>query len=80
MSIRYKGDILGALKEKGYSTARLRKEKVFGERTMQEFRTNGVIPYKTLNKLCEMLDCQVGDIIEYIPDAERDNAAPDGAE
>lgn len=66
MAIRYKDNILGALKDKGYSTARLRKEKIFGERTMQEFRTNGVIPYKTLNKLCELLDCDVGDIIEYV--------------
>ena len=68
MSIRYKGDILGALKENGYSSAKLRKEKIFGEKTMQDFRTNAEIPYKTLNKLCSMLGCGVGDIIEYVPD------------
>lgn len=71
MSIRYKGDILGKLKEKGYSTAVLRKERVFGEETMQKFRTNAEIPYKTLNKLCSLLSCGVEDIIEYVPD-ERD--------
>ena len=27
----------------------------------------------TLNKLCQVLDCQPGDIIEYIPD-EAENA------
>ena len=68
MAIRYKGDILGKLKEKGYSTARLRRERVFGERTMQEFRSNGVIPYKSINRLCSLLECQPGDILEYVPD------------
>ena len=68
MPIRYKGDIMGALREKGYSSTTLRKEKIFGEKTMQDFRTNAEIPYKTLNKLCELLHCNVGDIVEYVPD------------
>lgn len=71
MSIHYKGDILGKLKTKGYSTARLRKEKIFGEKTMQEFRTNGIIPYQTLNKLCKLLECQPGDIMEYVEEEEK---------
>ena len=72
MAIRYKGDILARLKEKGYTTTKLRKEKIFGERTMQEFRSNGVIPYKTLDRLCELLECNISDIIEYVPN-EDDN-------
>lgn len=73
MAIRYKGDILARLKEKGYTTTKLRKEKIFGERTMQEFRSNGVIPYKTLDRLCELLECNISDIIEYVPN-EDDNS------
>lgn len=68
MAIRYKGDILAALKEKGYNTTRLRKEKVFGEKTMQDFRSNAEIPYKTIDKLCALLGCQPGDIMEYTQD------------
>lgn len=68
MAIHYKGDILSRLKERGYSSTRLRKERIFGEKTMQDFRTNGIIPYKTLDKLCNLLDCQPGDIMEYVPD------------
>lgn len=71
--VRYKGDILGLLRGKGYTTSRLRKEKIFGERTIQEFRTNGEIPYKTINRLCSLLGCQPGDIIEYIED-EAENS------
>ena len=38
MPIKYKIDILAALKEKGYSTYRLRKEKLIGEATIQQLR------------------------------------------
>lgn len=72
MAIKYKGDILGQLRAKGYPPARLRKESVFGERTIQEFRTNAVIPSKTLNTLCRLLGCEIGDVIEYIPDVEEE--------
>lgn len=73
MAIRYKGNILSRLKECGYSTARLRKEKLFGEGTIQKFRTNtDEGAFKTLNTLCQLLGCQVGDIIEYIPDSPEE--------
>ena len=71
MSIRYKGDIMGQLKAMGYSTARLRKEKIFGERTMQEFRKNGIVPYKSIDRLCTLLNCQPGDILEYVPEGDE---------
>lgn len=31
---------------------------------------NKAIRYSTLNALCRELDCQPGDIIEYVPDEE----------
>lgn len=68
MAIRFKGDILGQLKAKGYSTSKLRKEGIFGERTMQIFRHNGELPYKSINRLCSLLGCQPGDVLEYVPD------------
>ena len=74
LAIRYKGDILGQLKDKGYNTTRIRKEKVFGERQLKEFRHNGVIPYKALNRLCELLECQPGDFLEYVPDEAIDGS------
>ena len=76
MAIRYKGDILGQLREKGYNTTRLRKDKIFGESTMQEFRTNGIVPYKSIDRLCALLGCQPGDVLEYVPESkeETDNA------
>lgn len=66
----YKMDVLAALKEKGYSTYKLRKEKVFSENTLQAFRSGKMVSYETIGKLCEMLGCDVGDILMYRPEGE----------
>lgn len=68
MALSHKIDILAALKEKGYSTYRLRKEKIFGEGTLQKFRTGGSIDWDVLERLCALLGCQPGDILEYVPE------------
>lgn len=66
--INYKINIMEALKEKGYTSYRLRKEKIFGEATMTKFRNKDYINFDNLNILCNLLDCQPGDILEYVPD------------
>lgn len=66
--IKYKIDIMESLKNKGYTSYRLRKDKIFGEATMTKFRKKEYINFDNLNILCNLLDCQPGDIIEYIPD------------
>lgn len=68
MAIRYKIDVLDALKTAGYSTYRLRKDKLLGQSQMQLIRDGAVVYGDCLNKLCELLNLQPGDIIEYIPD------------
>lgn len=72
--IKYKIDIIQALKNKGYSTYKIRKEKVFNESQLQQMRENKILAQDALNKLCSILNCQPGDILEYIPDEpERDH-------
>ena len=65
MPIRYKIDILSALKDKGYSTYRLRKEKIMGERTIQKFRNGEIVSSDNLALICKLLECQPGDILIY---------------
>ena len=69
MAIRYKIDIMESLKERGYSSYRLRKEKLFGEATLQMYRRGEFVSSKdNLSVLCRLLDAQPGDLIEYLPD------------
>ena len=63
-----KPGIMDRLKEAGYSSYRLRKEKLMGEATMTQIRKQKAISGEALNLLCQLLDCQPGDILEYIPD------------
>lgn len=66
MSIKYKFDILDRLKENGYTTYKLRKEKVIGERVIQQLREQVLVSWKTVDTICSLLKCQPGDIVEYI--------------
>lgn len=67
MGIQYKIDVLAALKEKGYSTYRLRQDKIFGERTIQKIRSGEIVTADNLAVLCKLLQCQPGDILQYTP-------------
>lgn len=66
--IAYSIDILAALKEKGYSTYRIRKDKLIGEAQIQKLRSNELVSKETLNTLCRLLNVQPGEILKYIPD------------
>ena len=69
MPIYYKFDILAALKEKGFSSYRIRKEKLLGESTLQSLRKGEPISFDNVARICEMLDCQPGDLLYYIKEA-----------
>ena len=62
----YKIDVLETLKEAGYNTNRLRKEKLLNESAIQYIRSGKMIGTKALDKICELLDMQPGNIIKYI--------------
>ncbi len=70
MAIRLKTDILAALKEAGYTTYKLRQEKLLGERAIQKLRTGDMPSWNELNTICCLLNKQVGDLVEYVPDEE----------
>ena len=70
MSIQYKENILQKLKEAGYNTNRLRKEKVMGEATIQKLRQGELVSWATINTICALLQCQISDVVEFIPEAE----------
>ena len=67
MSIRYKINIIEELKAKGFNTSRIRKEKLLAESTLQAFRTGQLVSWANINRVCGLLNCQPGDILEYTP-------------
>lgn len=70
MPLKYKINVLAALKENGYNTNRLRKEKLLGESTIQQLRNGELVSWNNIDRICSMLKCQPGDLVEYTHDAE----------
>lgn len=66
MAIQYKIDVLAELKKKGYSTARIREEKLIGQSYLQQLRHGDLVSWKTIDTLCRLLECQPGDLVEYV--------------
>ena len=65
MPISYKTDILAELKAAGYSTYKLRKDKLLGESTIQSLRNGELVSWENISRICEMLDCQPGDLLQF---------------
>ena len=66
MALRYIMDVLAALKEKGITTYQIRKEKLLSESTVQKLRAGIGVSWDNLDILCQMLDCQPAELIEYV--------------
>ncbi|MEE0858909.1 MAG: helix-turn-helix transcriptional regulator [Acutalibacteraceae bacterium] len=66
MPIVYKIDILSALKNAGYSSYKIRKEKLLGEATLQKIRNGEPVSWENISTVCRLLQCQPGDILEYV--------------
>ena len=71
MAIQYKIDVLAELKKKGYSTARIREEKLIGQSYLQQLRHGDLVSWKTIDTLCRLLECQPGDLVEYVEEPQE---------
>lgn len=70
MPLVYKINVLAALKEKGYNTNKLRKEKILAESTIQKLRENKPISWANIAQICDILNCQPNYFLENIPSGE----------
>ena len=68
MPIKY-DKLIALLKETGYTTYRIRQDNIMSQSAWQKIRTGtGDIDTRTISKLCGLLHCQPGDIMEYVED------------
>ena len=56
--------------DKGISQYRLKAEGVSNS-TLTRLKRNEPITTETLNKLCQILECNVGDLADYIKDPDN---------
>ena len=70
--IHYK-DPIGKLKAKGYTTTDLRKEKVLSQSVVTYLNNDRYLNLKTIDKICQLLECKIEDIVEILPDKENND-------
>lgn len=68
MGIIVYNKLLDLMEQKGLTTYKIRKDKIISESTLQKIRKNKSITTDSISSLCEVLNCQPGDIMEYVPD------------
>lgn len=68
--IYFKCDVLFTLKNKGYTSYKLINKKILPAGTITKIRNNEAVKLSlaTIDKICTLLDCQPGDILEWMPD------------
>lgn len=59
------------IKKKNLSQYRLIKDYGIDKAQLQRLRKNMIVKTLILNNLCKILDCQIEDIMEYVPDEEE---------
>ncbi len=67
MPIRY-DKLFSMLKERNLTMYSLRRDKIVGTETLEKMRKGtGHIDTRSIESLCKYLDCQPGDLMEYVP-------------
>ena len=56
------------MEQKNISTYQLRERCGIDSKTIRRLKVNDNMETKTLNKLCEALNCTLDEVAEYIPD------------
>lgn len=59
------------MKEKGATTYTLQIKGGISSSTIRRLKANESVSTNTLDALCQILDCSLGDIVEYIPNHRR---------
>jgi len=62
--------MLALFEKKGITSYTIKKDKVMGQATWKKIHEGGHIDTRTLSAICELLDCQPGDLLAYVKDDE----------
>lgn len=64
--------LLKKMDEQGITSYTIKKDNIIGQATFKKIKEGGDIDTRTISKLCKLLNCQPGDILEYVEDSEEE--------
>ena len=62
--------MLKLMEEKGITSYVCKRDNNIGQATYKKIKSGGDIDTRTIAKMCEVLDCQPGDLLEYVKEAD----------
>lgn len=66
--LKYKIDVLAALKSAGYNTTEIQSRGLIGQSSMHKIKNGVMVGNIVIDRICELTGLQPGDIIEYVED------------
>ena len=69
--LKYKIDVLAALKAAGYNTTELQSKKLIGQSSIQKMNNGIVVGNIVIDRICQLTGLQPGDIIEYVSEENK---------
>ncbi len=70
MPFEWRVDPLQLLKDKGYTTYRIRKEKLFSESTVQKLRHKQMISLQEIDTVCTITEKSIGKLIIHVKEKD----------
>ena len=74
MPIKY-DKLIALMRDRGITSYTLKRDNIIGQATYKKIMEGGDIDTRTIAKLCKLLECQPGDILEYVPEELPSRAA-----
>lgn len=65
-------DIIKKLKNAGYNSTVIRRDNIFPQSVLQRLRDGKPITTDTIDTICRLTGCNVGDLIEYVDGNDTD--------
>lgn len=69
MPIKY-DKLIKMMQKAGITSYTIKRDKIIGQATYKKIMEGGDIDTRTIAKLCKVLECQPGDIMEYVEEEE----------
>lgn len=58
------------MNDRGITSYTVKRDNIIGQATFRKIKEGGDIDTRTIAKMCEVLDCQPGDLLEYVPESK----------
>lgn len=56
------------MNKNGITSYTVKRDNIIGQATFRKIKNGGDIDTRTISKMCEVLKCQPGDLLEYVPE------------